>query len=160
MWWNPDKLDKKWSTQERERTRNKGQGPTSRQANSPKEAGDPEERKPLKTQPYTSYMKRVNLYYNHLDRSIIWANRYHALALTRDPLSNTMSAHCTQRQNKPNYVMIVNLSHKRGVSKFTACWNRLCHWQLGFGAPFCNPVGCECRARRNNATRLMIVRLL
>jgi hypothetical protein len=38
----------------------KGQGPKSRQANSPKEAADKEERDPLRTEPFTSHMKHMN----------------------------------------------------------------------------------------------------
>jgi hypothetical protein len=41
---------KKESTQERERKRNKGQGPKSRQANSPKELGHKEVMEPLSTE--------------------------------------------------------------------------------------------------------------
>jgi hypothetical protein len=43
----------KESTQERERKRNKGQGPKSRVSKSPKEAGHKEESKPLRTEPST-----------------------------------------------------------------------------------------------------------
>ncbi len=43
----PHQPFEKDSTQERERKRNKGQGPKFRQANSPKEAGHKEEREPL-----------------------------------------------------------------------------------------------------------------
>jgi hypothetical protein len=49
LWWNTAKLYKKESTQERERKRNKGQGPKSRQANSPKEARHHQEMEPLGT---------------------------------------------------------------------------------------------------------------
>jgi hypothetical protein len=38
----------------------KGQGPKSRQANSPKEAADKEERDPLRTEPFTSHMNHFN----------------------------------------------------------------------------------------------------
>jgi hypothetical protein len=51
---------KKESTQGRERKINKGQEPKSRQANNPKEAGHPEEREPLRTEPSsTSRMKHI-----------------------------------------------------------------------------------------------------
>jgi hypothetical protein len=51
----------KESTQERARKRNTGQGPKSRQATSPKEAGHKEEREPLRTEPSTSGLKRIKL---------------------------------------------------------------------------------------------------
>jgi hypothetical protein len=40
-------------TQERERRKNKGQGPKSTQANNSKEVGHNEEKEPLKTKPFT-----------------------------------------------------------------------------------------------------------
>jgi hypothetical protein len=40
--------------------RNKGQGQKSMQPSSPKEAGHKEEREPLRTQPPTSCMNRIN----------------------------------------------------------------------------------------------------
>jgi hypothetical protein len=51
---------KKESTQERARKRNKGQGPKSSQANSPKEEGHPKEREPLQIEPFTSSMKHIS----------------------------------------------------------------------------------------------------
>jgi hypothetical protein len=40
--------------------RNKGQGPKSRQANSPKEAGHKEAREPLSTKTSTNSLKHIN----------------------------------------------------------------------------------------------------
>jgi len=54
------KNSSKESTQARERKRNKGQGPKSMQANSPKEAGHKEARESLSTQTSTSHLKHIN----------------------------------------------------------------------------------------------------
>jgi len=60
-WWNPAKLYKMKAPKQRERKRNKGQGPKSRQANSPKEAGYTRRKgKPLRSEPSTSCMKHIN----------------------------------------------------------------------------------------------------
>jgi len=47
----------KESTQERERKRNKGQGPKSRQANNPKEAGHKEVMESLSTKTFKTSIK-------------------------------------------------------------------------------------------------------
>jgi hypothetical protein len=47
-------------TQEREEKKNKRQGPKSTQANNSKEVGHNEEKGPLRTEPFTNYMKHIN----------------------------------------------------------------------------------------------------
>jgi hypothetical protein len=56
----PCQTSSKESSQEKERQRNKGQAPKSKQANSPKEACNKEAREPLSTKTSTSCMKHIN----------------------------------------------------------------------------------------------------
>jgi hypothetical protein len=51
---------KKENTQERERKRDKGPLPKSRQANSRKEVGHQEKMEPLRTEPSSNCMKHIN----------------------------------------------------------------------------------------------------
>jgi hypothetical protein len=56
----PCQTFKKESTQRRERKRNKGEGPKSRQANSPKGAGHKKEREALSIDTFTIRLKHIN----------------------------------------------------------------------------------------------------
>jgi hypothetical protein len=57
----PCQTPSKQSTHERERKRNKGQGPKSRQANGQKEVGHNKEREPLSIKtPFTDCMKHIS----------------------------------------------------------------------------------------------------
>jgi hypothetical protein len=56
----PCQTFKKESTQTRERKRNLGQAPKSRQAYSPKEAGPKKVKQPLSTETFTSCVKHIN----------------------------------------------------------------------------------------------------
>ncbi len=60
IWWNPTKLYKKKAPKERERKRNNGQRPKSKQVSSPNEVGHKEEREPLKIETFMSGMKHIN----------------------------------------------------------------------------------------------------